>query len=236
MESYSLYLHIPQKVQTLTFLYELLMHREGDIRRQAAALLGEIIAGFHAGYAKERPADIRPDPRAITDVDQWRLYLDKILYPDHKLMPQHRRWIGYTLKFAVGSPAEPLPRPGGALPGPGVRLLPQAGGSGRLHRLPAAGYRRRPPDTAYTASRARQMTDFAAALSLRKDLTIRMAAVLLLDRLARLYPEDGRALEAVTAVPTATAAPCAISSRMCSLRARPFFCRRTWSPRSSWTT
>ena len=39
-ESYSLYLHIPQKVQTLAFLYELLMHREGDIRRQAAALLG----------------------------------------------------------------------------------------------------------------------------------------------------------------------------------------------------
>ena len=59
-ESYSLYLHIPQKVQTLAFLYELLMHREGDIRRQAAALLGEIIAGFHAGYAKERPADSRP--------------------------------------------------------------------------------------------------------------------------------------------------------------------------------
>ena len=201
MESYSLYLHIPQKVQTLTFLYELLMHREGDIRRQAAALLGEIIAGFHAGYAKERPADIRPDPRAITDVDQWRLYLDKILYPDHKLMPQHRRWIGYTLKFAVGS------------------LLSHCPGREERFLAPVFTYYRRPedlddytafqlldtaaalPDTAYTASRARQMTDFAAALSLRKDLTIRMAAVLLLDRLARLYPEDGRALEAVTAVP-----------------------------------
>ena len=201
MESYSLYLHIPQKVQTLTFLYELLMHREGDIRRQAAALLGEIIAGFHAGYAKERPADIRPDPRAITDVDQWRLYLDKILYPDHKLMPQHRRWIGYTLKFAVGS------------------LLSHCPGLEERFLAPVFAYYRRPedlddytafqlldtaaalPDTAYTASRARQMTDFAAALSLRKDLTIRMAAVLLLDRLARLYPEDGRALEAVTAVP-----------------------------------
>lgn len=200
-ESYSLYLHIPQKVQTLTFLYELLMHREGDIRRQAAALLGEIIAGFHAGYAKERPADIRPDPRAITDVDQWRLYLDKILYPDHKLMPQHRRWIGYTLKFAVGS------------------LLSHCPGREERFLTPVFAYYRRPedlddytafqlldtaaalPDTAYTASRARQMTDFAAALSLRKDLTIRMAAVLLLDRLARLYPEDGRALEAVTAVP-----------------------------------
>lgn len=201
MESYSLYLHIPQKVQTLTFLYELLMHREGDIRRQAAALLGEIIAGFHAGYAKERPADIRPDPRAITDVDQWRLYLDKILYPDHKLMPQHRRWIGYTLKFAVGS------------------LLSHCPGREERFLTPVFAYYRRPedlddytafqlldtaaalPDTAYTASRARQMTAFAAALSLRKDLTIRMAAVLLLDRLARLYPEDGRALEAVTAVP-----------------------------------
>lgn len=201
MESYSLYLHIPQKVQTLTFLYELLMHREGDIRRQAAALLGEIIAGFHAGYAKERPADIRPDPRAITDVDQWRLYLDKILYPDHKLMPQHRRWIGYTLKFAVGS------------------LLSHCPGREERFLAPVFTYYRRPedlddytafqlldtaaalPDTAYTASRARQMTAFAAALSLRKDLTIRMAAVLLLDRLARLYPEDGRALEAVTAVP-----------------------------------
>ena len=201
MESYSLYLHIPQKVQTLTFLYELLMHREGDIRRQAAALLGEIIAGFHAGYAKERPADSRPDPKAITDVDQWRLYLDKILYPDHKLMPQHRRWIGYTLKFAVGS------------------LLSHCPGREERFLAPVFAYYRRPedlddytafqlldtaaalPDTAYTASRARQMTDFAAALSLRKDLTIRMAAVLLLDRLARLYPEDGRALEAVTAVP-----------------------------------
>lgn len=201
MESYSLYLHIPQKVQTLTFLYELLMHREGDIRRQAAALLGEIIAGFHAGYAKERPADIRPDPRAITDVDQWRLYLDKILYPDHKLMPQHRRWIGYTLKFAVGA------------------LLSHCPGREERFLAPVFAYYRRPedlddytafqlldtaaalPDTAYTASRARQMIDFAAALSLRKDLTIRMAAVLLLDRLARLYPEDGRALEAVTAVP-----------------------------------
>ena len=200
-ESYSLYLHIPQKVQTLAFLYELLMHREGDIRRQAAALMGEIIAGFHAGYAKERPADSRSDAGVPTDLDQWKLYLQKIIYPDHKLMPQHRRWIGYTLKFAVGS------------------LLSHCPGREERFLTPVFAYYRRPedlddytafqlldtaaalPDTAYTASRARQMTDFAAALSLRKDLTIRMAAVLLLDRLARLYPEDGRALEAVTAVP-----------------------------------
>ena len=55
-ESYSLYLHIPQKVQTLAFLYELLMHREGDIRRQAAALLGELICDpvtYHGRFVPE---------------------------------------------------------------------------------------------------------------------------------------------------------------------------------------
>ena len=199
-ESYSLYLHIPQKVQTLTFLYELLMHREGDIRRQAAALLGELIAGFHAGYAKERPQDSRPDPRATTDLEQWKLYLDKILYPDHKLMPQHRRWIGYTLKFAVGS------------------LLSHCPGREERFLAPVFAYYRRPealddytafqlldtaaalPDEAYSLTRAREMTDFAAALSRREDLTVRMAAVLLLDRLYRLCPDGGRALAAVEAV------------------------------------
>ena len=199
-ESYSLYLHIPQKVQTLTFLYELLMHREGDIRRQAAALLGELIAGFHAGYAKERPQDSRPDPRATTDLEQWKLYLDKILYPDHKLMPQHRRWIGYTLKFAVGS------------------LLSHCPGREERFLAPVFAYYRRPealddytafqlldtaaalPDEAYSLTRAREMTDFAAALSRREDLTIRMAAMLLLDRLYRLCPDGGRALAAVEAV------------------------------------
>ena len=56
MESYSLYLHIPQKVQTLTFLYELLMHREGDIRRQAAALLGELPRRLRQGAPRRHPS------------------------------------------------------------------------------------------------------------------------------------------------------------------------------------
>lgn len=80
------------------------------------------------------------------------------------------------------------------------------------------------------------MTDFAAALSLRKDLTIRMAAVLLLDRLARLYPEDGRALEAVTAVPDGDSGTLRYLKQDVLSQGAPFFCRRTWSPRSSWTT
>ena len=197
-ESYSLYLHIPQKVQTLAFLYELLMHREGDIRRQAAALLGEIIGGFHAGYAKERPAGSRPDPRSITDLDQWKLYLDKILYPDHKLMPQHRRWIGYTLKFAV------------------ISLLQHTAGREERFLAPLFAYYRRPekledavafqlldaaaalPDTVYTHRHTALLLRFAETLSAREDVQVRTAAVLLLDRLHRLMPQSSgpvRALE-----------------------------------------
>ena len=43
---YSIHLNHRQKVQTLSFLYELLLNREGDIRRQAAALIGKIFADF----------------------------------------------------------------------------------------------------------------------------------------------------------------------------------------------
>ena len=195
-ESYSLYLHIPQKVQTLAFLYELLMHREGDIRRQAAALLGEIIGGFHAGYAKERPAGSRPDPRGVTDLDQWKLYLDKIIYPDHKLMPQHRRWIGYTLKFAVTS------------------LLRHATGREERFLTPLFSYYRRPdqlddatafqlldaavslPDTVY-ARHGALLLRFAEALSARQDVQVRTAAVLLLDRLRRSSPRSAGTLRAL---------------------------------------
>ena len=195
-ESYSLYLHIPQKVQTLAFLYELLMHREGDIRRQAAALLGEIIGGFHAGYAKERLAGSRPDPRGITDLDQWKLYLDKIIYPDHKLMPQHRRWIGYTLKFAVTS------------------LLRHAAGREERFLTPLFSYYRRPdqlddatafqlldaavslPDTVY-ARHGVLLLRFAETLSVRQDVQVRTAAVLLLDRLRRSSPRSAGTLRAL---------------------------------------
>lgn len=195
-ESYSLYLHIPQKVQTLAFLYELLMHREGDIRRQAAALLGEIIGGFHAGYAKERPAGSRPDPRGVTDLDQWKLYLDKIIYPDHKLMPQHRRWIGYTLKFAV------------------ISLLRHAAGREERFLTPLFSYYRRPdqlddatafqlldaavslPDAVY-ARHGALLLRFAETLSVRQDVQVRTAAVLLLDRLRRSSPRSAGTLRAL---------------------------------------
>ena len=84
---YFTYTNDKQKEQTLGFLYELLMHREGDIRAQAARLLGHVIAQFNAGYRKERPAGM-PDIAEERVMEIWKQYLEMIIRPDHKLMLQ----------------------------------------------------------------------------------------------------------------------------------------------------
>lgn len=108
---YFTYLSVRQKNQALSFLYELLVHREGDIRRQAGGLIGQIIARFHLGYRKEIPADACHDPAEEVPFTLWSQYLDKIIFPDHKTTPQQRSHIGYTLKLVVGSMLEHA-RPG----------------------------------------------------------------------------------------------------------------------------
>ena len=184
LESYSVYLGYAQKVQTLAFLYELLMHREGDIRRQSAALMGEIIARFHAGYVKESPDGCAPDGREEAGLVQWRLYLAKLIRPDRKLMAQHRRWIGFTLKMVVNSVLEKCPADRRGL------FLQEFL---RYYRRPE----RLEDETAFqlletaTALPVEVLADrqrydllfFAQALSSRKDVTVRTAAVLLLDYL-----------------------------------------------------
>ena len=102
-EEYFTYLSVRQKTQALSFLYELLMHREGDIRRQAGALIGQIIALFHLVYRKEVPADAENDPAEEVPFTLWSQYLDMIIFPDHKTTPQQRAHIGYTLKLTVES-------------------------------------------------------------------------------------------------------------------------------------
>ena len=82
-QEYFTYLSVRQKTQALSFLYELLVHREGDIRRQAAALIGQIIAE--------------------ASITLWEQYLDRIIYPDHKTTQQQRSHISYTLKLVVAS-------------------------------------------------------------------------------------------------------------------------------------
>lgn len=98
---YFTYLSVKQKRQALAFLYELLVHREGDIRRQAAALMGQIIARFHLVYQKELPADAPEDPAEAVPFTLWEQYLNMILYPDHKTTQQQKAHISYTLKLVL---------------------------------------------------------------------------------------------------------------------------------------
>lgn len=99
---YFTYTNDIQKEQTLAFLYELLMHREGDIRAQAGRLIGKVIAMFNAGYRKERPADM-PDIAEAKVMNIWNTYLEMIIRPDHKLTWQQKRRIRYHLKNVLDS-------------------------------------------------------------------------------------------------------------------------------------
>ncbi len=102
LREYSTYLDAPQKIQLLDFLYELLCNREGDIRRYAADLTGQVVARFNAGYRKERPANT-PDVAEQTALSLWAKTLDRVIRPDHKLTQQHKSWIGDSLKGVVNS-------------------------------------------------------------------------------------------------------------------------------------
>lgn len=106
LEDYFTYLSTNQKIQTVYFLYELLLHPEGDIRRQAAALMGQVMAKFSLRYKKELPSSA---PRAAVEQTQfalWSQYLNLLFYPDHKLTPQQTSHIRFTAKLVVSATLE----------------------------------------------------------------------------------------------------------------------------------
>lgn len=100
---YHTYMTQKQKQMTCAFLYELMIHREGDIRRQAGDILGTLIAHYDAKYTKELPVDA---DRILDEIDSlalWERYLGQIILPDHKMTDRHRRWLGYGLKRVVNA-------------------------------------------------------------------------------------------------------------------------------------
>lgn len=100
LSEYFTYMTRQEKLMTIHFLYDLLSHREGDIRRQAGRLLGVIIANYDDVYRKELP-EFAKNKDESKSVDIWKFYLDRIVFPDYKVTDQHRSWIGYTLKVVI---------------------------------------------------------------------------------------------------------------------------------------
>ena len=101
LNEYSTYMTEKQKLMTAKFLYELLAHKEGDIRTQSATLLGKITGTFNEEYKKELPEGVSLPDKSITNISLFRQYLDMIIEPDHKLTEQHKKWIENSLNSFV---------------------------------------------------------------------------------------------------------------------------------------
>ena len=188
---YFTYLSVRQKTQALSFLYELLVHREGDIRRQAGSLIGQIIARFHMVYRKEIPADAQNDPAEEVPFTLWAQYLDRIIFPDHKTTPQQRSHIGYTLKLVVGSMLEHA-RPGDIPRFLGVFLSyfdhPEATTPDTAFTLLDA-VRYLPPQY-YGEETRSKLIEFAACFTQSGELRLCTAALEFLLEAARALPAD----------------------------------------------
>ncbi len=100
--NFTAYANDYQKKQILDFLYELLMHREGQIRAEAAMLMGKIIAQFNFGYRKQRPVGM-PDLGEREADAVSREILDRMLHPDRKLTVRQKRRIRFNMKNVFAS-------------------------------------------------------------------------------------------------------------------------------------
>ena len=103
IEEYSGYLSQDQKLVILDFLYEMLSHHDGDIRRQSARISAKVMAGFDITFKKELPEDVTAPRIGRRMVDVWSSFLHRMLFPSHMVTEQHRRWIGYSMKSVVRS-------------------------------------------------------------------------------------------------------------------------------------
>ncbi len=103
LEEYSMYLTAKQKMTTLNFLYEMLVHPEEDIRKQCAELMGRLLANFDEDYRKELPKDVVLKLQDITAMDLLKKYLDLFLFPDQKVTLKHAAWIGHNLTYLIRS-------------------------------------------------------------------------------------------------------------------------------------
>lgn len=102
-EEYSTFLTQKQKLITLNFLYEFLTHKEEDVRKQCAQLIGNFIAIFDEVYRKEVPKDANIALPEIVSSELLYKYTNLFLFPDHKIIDVHREWIGYSLADMIAS-------------------------------------------------------------------------------------------------------------------------------------
>ena len=104
-DEYNTYMSRGNKQKLLGFLYELLMYPEGDVRRVAGHIMGQILANSGPRYRKMLPSAapksaMAPTMLALLDesVALWDSYVMRCLHPDHKIAHKHALRISNSLK------------------------------------------------------------------------------------------------------------------------------------------
>lgn len=104
-DEYNTYMTRGNKRKLLSYLYELLMSPEGDIRRSAGNIMGRVLANSGPKYRKELPAAAPKSAMAPTMLDLldesvslWDHYVRLCLFPDHKIAQKHALRILNSLK------------------------------------------------------------------------------------------------------------------------------------------
>ncbi len=104
LDEYSIYLSQREKIYTLYFLYDMLMHKKEDIRRQASRIMGNVIVSYNLEYTKELPKEhALRNESVLNSLSLWNRYLGLFIDAGHKVTEKHREWLGYAMRIFVDS-------------------------------------------------------------------------------------------------------------------------------------
>ena len=108
-EEYSTYLTSKQKLQTIEFLKENLIHPEDDIRLNSAKVIAELIATYDEDYRKELPEGVYPSSSKVTGKTLFAGMIDDLLNPHSQTIDIHRHMMGYSISVLTESVFKKLP-------------------------------------------------------------------------------------------------------------------------------
>ena len=110
LDEYCAYMPKARKLQALDFLYDLLPHPEGDVRRESAHLMGKILANSGLAYRKELPEGVPEESAAPSLSEQlatcfalFDAHMEKLIFPDHRIERKFSLRVKNSLKVVIDS-------------------------------------------------------------------------------------------------------------------------------------
>ncbi len=100
-KEYSTHLSQKQKLLMMKFLFDMTVDHEEDIRIESSTLLGKLISSFDEEYRKELPSNAIIDLYETTSLELFKIYADKMMAPNVKTMPIHKKWLGLSFAYFI---------------------------------------------------------------------------------------------------------------------------------------